>query len=500
MRSNVARRRSVRVGHPVPLIAVLLEVLWVYPWAMWAGTWHFLDINGTPLGFILAVVLAVAAEEVARYCLAQEWPLAVVRLATLSVLAVLLAFAVRLQLGGGLDIWRTEWWRDATNDLAPLLAAAAFGVFLLWRGIAVGRTALTFDDLHRRFYVGLAAFVALLVLWGATARTGEFQRVFASASIFVVTFFFVSLMGLALVNLRSSWQGMSPHAVFSAMFNQSWISLYLGLVLLIAVLSAALALAVSSNVLKVVLVPLSLVGTFLLNAVIYVIVYPLGFVASGGLYAVRYLLSLIGITERPELNLLDLSEVRDAVSGETPSIPPEVVLGLKLFLVALLVGIALFFLARALFRRARAASDDVESEHESLWSWEGFKLDVRSFLARLLWLLLRSEPASPPPATPPVAVTVTEEVGRENLLTVREIYQGVLWEGRAAGLPRRASRTPYEYEEQLRTGAAAGADEIRAITDAYVAERYGGLPTPRVRLEPLNHLWRQLRSAFHRKE
>lgn len=487
------------VGHPVPLVAVLLEVLWVYPWAMWAGTWHFLDVDGTPLGFILAVVLVVAAEEVARYCLAQEWPLAVVRLATLSVLTVLLAAAVRLQLGGGLDIWRTEWWRDATNDLAPLLAAAAFGVFLFWRGITVGRTALTFDDLHRKFFVGLAAFVALLVLWGATSRAGEFQSVFDSASMFVVAFFFVSLMGLALVNLRSSWQGMSSHAVFSAMLNQSWISLYLGLVLLIVVLSAVLAVVVSSNALKIVLVPLNLVGTLLLNALIYGIIYPLGFAASGGLYATRYLLSLIEVTERPVLNLLDLSEVRDAVSGETSSIPPEVVLAVKWFLVALLVGIVFFFFVRALFRRARAASDDVESEHESLWSWEGFKLDVRSFLARLLWLLLRSKPAAPPPGMPPIAVTTAEEVGKERLLTVREIYQGVLWEGTAAGMPRRVSRTPYEYERQLRTGAAAGADEIRAITDAYVAERYGGLATPRARLEPLNRLWRQLRSALHRK-
>ncbi|MDP2949066.1 MAG: DUF4129 domain-containing protein [Chloroflexota bacterium] len=95
---------------------------------------------------------------------------------------------------------------------------------------------------------------------------------------------------------------------------------------------------------------------------------------------------------------------------------------------------------------------------------------------------------------PPVAAVAAEEDTR--IFTVREIYQGLLWEGRRVGLPRREPETPYEYQDKLVGRLEGVTPELRAITRAYVEERYGGARIPAEELRLVNRLWRRLRSAL----
>jgi hypothetical protein len=82
------------------------------------------------------------------------------------------------------------------------------------------------------------------------------------------------------------------------------------------------------------------------------------------------------------------------------------------------------------------------------------------------------------------------------MLTVREIYQGVLSEGRRTGFPRRQPETPYEYQGRLQASFPPGGLELQAITEAYAAERYGRVDTSGEQLGLLNQLWRRLLQVF----
>jgi hypothetical protein len=80
----------------------------------------------------------------------------------------------------------------------------------------------------------------------------------------------------------------------------------------------------------------------------------------------------------------------------------------------------------------------------------------------------------------------------DHMLTIPQIYQGLLKEGHMAGFPRRQPETPYEYQERLQAGFPPGEPEIQAITTAYTAHRYGLVDASVEHLDLLNQLWRRL--------
>ena len=96
----------------------------------------------------------------------------------------------------------------------------------------------------------------------------------------------------------------------------------------------------------------------------------------------------------------------------------------------------------------------------------------------------------------PVPIAVSEDGALGRMLTVREIYQGVLMEGRRVGLPRRQPETPYEYQGRLQASFPPGGPELQAITEAYAAQRYGQVDTTGEQLGLLNQLWRRLLQVF----
>ncbi|MDP3062578.1 MAG: hypothetical protein Q8O40_05125, partial [Chloroflexota bacterium] len=204
----MALLRRLNPGHAVPLLGAMLEVLWAYPWLVWMSTWEKLGWSRTPLILAEAVGLVALAELLTRATLARGWPLARTRVVVLTSLLLTLALVVRLEYGGGHALWDAGWWRYAQAHMSPLMAGLAFGLYMLWRGISVGREELSFDELYQKFLIGLAALVVLLVAWGATTGRGEFKRVLTASGLYVVAYFSAGLLALAISNLRGLQEEM----------------------------------------------------------------------------------------------------------------------------------------------------------------------------------------------------------------------------------------------------------------------------------------------------
>jgi len=498
VRASLLKLRSLEAGRVMPLFAVLLEVLWAYPWVVWISKWETVDWARPPLTLASAVVLVAATEAVSRFALARDWTPRRVRLVVLSTVAILLAVVVRLDLSGGHALWDPGWGQYVQEHLPLLVTALAFGAYLLWRGICVGRESPSLDVLYQKFLIGLTVLVMLLVLWSVASRGDEFPELSPSVGIYVLAYFFVGLLGLAFANLQSIRQEMLRREESPGLSYRRWLPLLLGVVVAIAAVSLGLASALSFDLLALVLHGLGVLASWLLTAFVYAVALPLGVVAAGLIYLFQWLVRIFGRGEPPQpFSPPDFSDLtRPAEEQQSAGgIPPEVVLALKWGLVALLAILVLFVLARALsFRRKSREEEDVEEVTESLWSWEGFKKDLRSFLATLLRWFRRKKRAIRAVVSPPIAAAQGEDQAR--LFTVREIYQGLLWEGRRAGLSRRQSETPYEYQAKLESRVASGAAELQVITEAYVADRYGDVAIARDQLGPLNRLWRYLRSVL----
>ena len=80
------------------------------------------------------------------------------------------------------------WIQYALEHQSPILGGLTLGAVLLWRGISAGRDDPSFDDLYRKFLVGLIALVLLLVLRSFVTEASE---VVASTGYYILGFFSV---------------------------------------------------------------------------------------------------------------------------------------------------------------------------------------------------------------------------------------------------------------------------------------------------------------------
>ena len=486
--------RDVEPARAIPVLAVLMEVLWIYPWFAWISEWGVLGWMEPPLTLASALAMAMVAEALSHHSMTRIWAPGRTYMVVLPALAVLLAAVIRLDMGGGHALWDSGWIQYTQGHQSSIYGGLALGTILLWRGITTGRDDPSFDDLYRKFLMGLIALVILLALRSAVSGASE---VATSTGFYVLGFFSTGLLTLGLVNLVSIRQEMLRREGSSGVLDQRWFSMLLGVVFVILALSLLTAAAFSFDLAASLLHPLGVLGSWMVTVLIYTVGLPLGLVAAALIFVFRFLASFLGPGESPRsISFASPEEISRAVEGrDTSGIPPDALLVFKLVVGALLAMLVLFILVRALRRHWKGREEEgVEEVSESLWSLEGFKADIWSYLSRLLNRFRRKKPAAT--AVNPVPVSLSEEWAPNRRFTIREIYQGVLTEGRSVGLPRRRPETPYEYKGRLQSGFPPGGVELQEITEAYAAHRYGRVDTTDEQLGMLNQLWYRLRGVF----
>jgi hypothetical protein len=231
---------------------------------------------------------------------------------------------------------------------------------------------------------------------------------------------------------------------------------------------------------------LKAVGTFLGQAVSYIL-WPFIYVISWIIRGIIGLLRLLGGRQEPgEGELGGMPEIKwpEVVPKELPFWATETI---KWVLVALLVGLVLFILAKAVSRlRGRRAGDGIEEIHESLFSWKGLRDDLKELLGMLGNRFKRG----------PAGTAFDENAAGR--MDVREIYRHVLWEGTRSGLPRRIYETPSDFYQRVGTSVPESRDTLEDITREYENVRYGEMSLSEERVDRVNSLWRKLRETLRR--
>ncbi len=496
MNFGVAALRRINPGHAVPLLAACLEVLWVYPWLVWVSKWQGLGWDKPPISLTGALIVCVWAQMWSRFALSSKWSLNIVRPAVLVLSLALVALVLRLEHGAGYGLLNPGWWTYVSSHRSIYSTGLVFSFYLVWRGFSVGRGRLHFDDLYQKFFLGLLGLVVLLILMGLTARGGTVQREVASAGLYVTAYFAVGLLAMALANLRAVREEMLRKEGESGLFGCRWLLLLVGVVVTILAVAMVAASLFSFDLARLVFRPLDALANWVFVAIMYGIGIPISFFVAGLLYVLRWLLHLFKHGPRPEQFDSSIpNATSDLIKGTESALPAGFLLALKWGIVGMVLAVVVLILSRALFRYMRARKEDeVEEVQESLWSWGAFKADVRSFFAGLLRYFRRKKVIEQRDAGPPLAVEAGQ--GPFRLYSVREIYQGLLWEGRRVGYPRHKSETPYEYQLKMKNKVGAYAQELADITRAYVEEHYGGVQVSEEKLQLLNQVWLRLRSSL----
>jgi len=167
---------------------------------------------------------------------------------------------------------------------------------------------------------------------------------------------------------------------------------------------------------------------------------------------------------------------------------PEVIMIIKWVIIALVIALIIFILAKAISRYLdRHGGDKIEEIHESLWNIKDIRNDFRLFLKMLGDKFKRKSRPGP---------GYLFETGSGGKMNVREIYRHLLWEGKRSGLPRRRHETVTEYARRLEKSIPEGTGPVDNITDLYSDVRYGDISIQEEKVDSANTLWGTIRNLL----
>ncbi len=489
----------------LPLMVILMEVFWVYPWLVWAGKWPELDWQRSPLSLASLILIIGISFLITRLFVSRRWSLWWIQSAIITCGIVAIFVVIRIEYSAGYELLSGQWFvhtvqvlLDSFSHPHPIALALIVAGYFWWRGISRGSSPLHFNDIYRFFLVGLVALVALIVIWGVSLGASALESLVSTAGFYVAGFFFFGLAALTLSHLQTIQKRMLQEET-ARVFNRRWLSIMLGVIGGITLVAVGITSIFSGQF--VALLGRFLNNTFelLLRALDYLLI-PVGYLVAGLVYVGQWLVSLIASGERPQpFEAIDFSDLGELPEGASPQmLPTEVMLAIKWGFFALVMIAVIYLVARAISRyRASRARTEIEEIHESLWSWDGFKADLHLFFS-LIWQRFRRQKKGLVPVSPVPRWYTDDDV--EGRLNVRQIYRRLLWEASRSGIARRRYETPYEYARRLGQDMPAVSEPVSELTDLYIDVRYGELEAGDKQLDYANRLWQALKRRLRRPE
>ncbi|MBI2847687.1 MAG: DUF4129 domain-containing protein, partial [Chloroflexi bacterium] len=479
-------------GGVFPLTVVLMETLWIYPWLVWVGNIPSFKEPRPPLSLWSLLLLLGLSLFISRTFLSRGWRLGLVRLGIVVAGLVAVFISIRLEYDAGSAAFGSEWFihtaqifLDGFSRSHTLTIAPVIGVLVWWRGISWGRSPLDFRDIYRAFVVGLVALVFLII----TRRAISFGEQTSSTGLYVAGFFLFGLSALALSNLQSIQQKMRAHNEAATLFSRRWIYLLFGVAVSVVLVGVAITSLLSREFVALLERFLGLAYNILLQVLGYLFV-PLGYLADGLFRALQFIINLFRRDAPATFPSVNMSPISGSPESITPgAISPQVIMAIKWGIFALLIAALVFILVKAVSRyRASRDETDIDEFDESLWSWAGFRADVRLFL-RAIRQNLGAKVRKPSSSK---QAPLWHAIQFPDMMSIREIYRHLLREAAGVGTGRRRYETPGEYARRLGQVLPEGNEELSEITALYVGARYGELRIEEKQLGHANQLWKFL--------
>jgi hypothetical protein len=472
-----------------------MECFWLYPWLVFIGKLPDLQVQKTPLNLLSLIVLLGFSFIATRFFLKRKWPMPWIQTTILVCGLAAIFLTLRLDYSAGFQLFGRQWFTSYGqillhffSNIHPFGFAIITGLYLWWRGISLGRSRLYFENIYTSFLVQLTALVLLVILWGFSFKNEAIQTLTSDIGIYIAGFFFFGLVALAVANLKVIQERIKTKGDSSKNFGRRWLTIILGVIGGMVLLGIGIASIFSTQWVASVQRLLNSISDVYAKVVEYLF-YAVGYLVQLIYYICLWILSLFN-HKKPELQLPNFDIVPNPNTKDyTPTtLPSWVLLTIKWALFILVIAIVLFLIIRTIRRSRSKTDEDLEEEQESLWSWGGFKSDVITFFKMILQHFQRK--AKPVPVIGPIKWQPEEDMTRK--LSIREIYQHLLWQGARLRIPRERYETPSEYAGRLGHFAPDSIEPLQEITSLYLDVRYGERQIEEKKTDEANTLWEKL--------
>jgi hypothetical protein len=464
---------------------VAAEMCWFTPWFSMISR---PAVASTTCGTALTLgILVLAVVYFSRILDRLQLDLLYQRVILIVTVVITTALIMRFLLYPSYSLFDFGWLGEAGESLLtfyslpPEVGVSALVLFLWWRGISIGQRNVTFQGVAFSFRLGVLLLVFSVPLLSILAAYDSTVLVLSSAEVFILPFFFFSLLAVALARVEEVNRAKGG---VGAPFNFTWLAILLGSIAAVLVtawlISRVYSIEGFSQILRwlrPVFDPLLRVVEYILILLFKLLTPLLEWLARIFQGAFETLAQNIEGIEIPQpLPPQDLQSAK-------PIKPPRLLMDalryvcLGLIGVGILVGLALG-LRRRLDRQRRGSET-----RESLWSsaalGDGMLNSLRNGWGRLK--------------------DIAGLVGRFGpgmrlyaAVSIRKIYANMARLAERQGFPRQPAQTPYEYLPALGLAFPDCQAEATAITEAYVNVHYGEVPESLRDLQRIRECWQQI--------
>jgi hypothetical protein len=473
-----------------PLAVILMEAFWVAPWLSWIGVWPAFTEARPVLSLASVIIVIVASLMITRIFTAKKWALGKIQLIIIGsgLLTMLLVLAVEYAdgytfLSGGWFGHIGQVLGDTFSHAGAIVIAIPAIIYLWWRGIMLGQSTSYFRDIYRSFLLGMAAFIVLIILWQITAASGSIPKPGAEIGINVIAFFFFGLLAISITHLYNMRRAMpKEEAKLTSVWR--WLPVMFGVIGGMIIIGFGVASAISPDFIDSIGRSANAVFGFLGQIFEYIMV-PFIYIAQGLVIAFIWFVRLLphdqpGQTDNPSGNM-----TMPFTGGEGVELSPVVTSVIKWSVLAIIVALVIFILAKAITRyRARHAQEDFDEVRESLFSWKGLRADLKELFKR-----------KPKAAVAPPYKFDENTTGQ---LNIREIYRYLQWEAGRLGIRRRRHETAEEYAKRIEHIVPESALPLGSLTDMYENVRYGEEIASVDKEKSANSLWQNLKGLIRK--
>ncbi len=447
-------RRELRIA-----LLAAMEACWVYAALVFLAALMNVPPFASPLAlFAVYWIAMILGRELPR----RKAPWVFLQAAAILIAAIMLLLVARVELYAAYDLFDLSWLArfipalGLRQGFSRAIYTSLAVLYMFIRGLGFGSRPLTL------WFIGFQFRLGIVIFFGIFLGSALFHPIEISPWIFI--YFALSLFSISLA--RMDELGSDIH------YGSRWALILFGGVALVFFLGFGLlqffTLDTTSAFLRLFSPLLTVV-----QALALLILIPASILAG---FLVEWLRPLLARLDQllQQVQLPALPNARDQVER---FVPPDLIGSfLPLIKTAVVLAIVLWIgllIARTLNRRMQQA-DDALYAREAIESEEDAERAKRELGSKKKWAR-------------PRAGDLTAE-------SIRRIYAGLVARASQVGVARRAAETPYEFLPRVTREWNEEADEIREITEAYVAVHYGEHEATKPEVNRVRAAWERLKS------
>ncbi len=470
-----------------PLAVILMEAFWVAPYLGWIGVWPFFTESRPVLSLASVIIIIVLSLVITRIFTRQQWSLWKIQLIIIGSGLITMLLVLAVEYNDGYTFLSAGWFShigemlgNTFSHASTISVAIPAIIYLWWRGIMLGQSTSYFKDIYRSFLLGMLALVVLIIFWQITAASGSIAKPGADIGVNVIAFFFFGLLAIAISHLYNMRRAM-PKEEAGRTSVWRWLPVMLGVIGVMILVGFGVASLFSPDFIDVIGQGAQAIFGFL-GKIFEYLVWPFIWIGQGLVYVFKWFLSLISGDTEPFTPTSDNGMLPFTQTDGVGELSPTTTAIIKWVVLAILIAVVIFVLARAISRyRTRHAKEDMDEVRESLFSWKGLGDDLKEFFNSLG---RRRKPVKES------VYSFDEEAGR---LNIREIYRYMQWEAGRSGIPRRRHETTEEYAQRIRSIVPDSARSLGSLTHIYESVRYGEEIPSADKETKANSLWQNLK-------